>query len=75
MKSIAMRTGSATGFKFDRSIGSDVKTLSLSVEKRGLWRSTGQELREIQGCDDVDLAVSFNFSKAAARSRVGVEGN
>ena len=42
----------------DRTLGNDVKTLSLSVEKRGVWRSTGQELREVQGCDDVDLAVT-----------------
>ena len=32
----------------DRTLGNDVKTLSLSVEKRGVWRSSGQELREIQ---------------------------
>jgi uncharacterized protein len=42
----------------ERTIGNDVKTLSLSVENRGMWRSSGQELREIQGCDDVDLAVT-----------------
>ena len=42
----------------ERTIGSDVKTLSLNVENRGVWRSMGQELREIQGCDDVDLAVT-----------------
>src|SRR6201993_3319490 len=42
----------------DRTLGNDVKTLSLSVEKRGVWRSTGQELRDIQGCDDVDLALT-----------------
>jgi uncharacterized protein len=42
----------------ERTIGSDVKTLSLSVENRGVWRSSGQELREIQGCADVDLAVT-----------------
>jgi hypothetical protein len=35
-----------------------VKTLSLSVENRGVWHSLGQELREIHGCDDVDLAVT-----------------
>jgi hypothetical protein len=42
----------------ERTIGSDVKTLSLSVENRGVWLSTGQELRAIQDCDDVDLAVT-----------------
>jgi uncharacterized protein len=42
----------------ERTIGSDAKTLSLSVESRGVWRSTGQELREIRGCDDVDLALT-----------------
>jgi hypothetical protein len=28
----------------ERTIGNDVKTLSLSVENRGMWRSSGQEL-------------------------------
>jgi uncharacterized protein len=41
-----------------RTIGSDVKTISLSVERRGVWRSSGQELCEIRGCDDIDLAVT-----------------
>jgi hypothetical protein len=51
----------------DRTLGNDVKTLSLSVEKRGVWRSTGQELREIQGCDDVDLAVTPATNTLAIR--------
>ncbi|MGB2602476.1 MAG: putative glycolipid-binding domain-containing protein [Candidatus Sulfotelmatobacter sp.] len=42
----------------ERTLGDDVKTVSLSVESRGLWLSSGQELRSIQGCDDVDLAVT-----------------
>jgi hypothetical protein len=42
----------------ERTIGSDVKTLSLSVESRGAWRSSGQELPEVRGCLDVDLAVT-----------------
>jgi uncharacterized protein len=42
----------------ERTIGSDVKTLSLSVENRGVWRSLGQELRDIHGCNDVDLALT-----------------
>jgi len=33
----------------ERTIGKDVKNLSLSVESRGLWRSSGQELRGIYG--------------------------
>jgi len=41
-----------------RTIASDVKTLTLGVERRGVWRSSGQELREIRGCDDIDLAVT-----------------
>ena len=51
----------------ERTIGSDVKTLSLSVESRGVWRSSGQELREIQGCDDVDLAVTPATNTLAIR--------
>jgi len=27
----------------DRALGNNAKTLSLSLEKRGVWRSTGQE--------------------------------
>jgi hypothetical protein len=42
----------------ERTIGSDVKALSLSVESRGVWRSGRQELKEIHGCDDVDLALT-----------------
>jgi hypothetical protein len=42
----------------ERRIGSDVKDLSLSVESRGVWRSSGQELRDVRGCDDVDLALT-----------------
>jgi hypothetical protein len=53
--------------EIERTIGSDMKTLSLSVEKRGVWRSTGQELREIQGCDDVDLAVTPATNTLAIR--------
>ena len=42
----------------ERTIGGDTKTLSLSVESRGVWRSSGQELCHLQGCADVDLAVT-----------------
>ena len=42
----------------ERTIGNDVKALSLNVESRGVWRSSGRELREIHGCDDVDLAFT-----------------
>jgi uncharacterized protein len=44
--------------QIERTIGNDVKTLTLRVESRGVWRSLGQEVREIRGCDDVDLAVT-----------------
>ena len=44
-----------------------MKTLSLNVENRGVWRSSGQELREIQGCDDVDLAVTPATNTLAIR--------
>jgi len=42
----------------ERTIGNDVKSLSLTVESRGVWRSSNQELREIRGCNDVDLALT-----------------
>lgn len=42
----------------ERTIGSDVKRLSMTVESRGIWSSSGQELRDVHGCDDVDLALT-----------------
>lgn len=53
--------------QIDRTIGSDIKSLSLSVESRGVWRSSGQELRDVQGCDDVDLAVTPATNTLAIR--------
>jgi len=51
----------------ERTIGNDVKSLSLTVERRGVWRNSGQELREVQGCDDVDLAVTPATNTVAIR--------
>jgi len=42
----------------ERTIGSDVKTVSLIVESRGVWRSSGEELPDLHGCEDVDLALT-----------------
>jgi uncharacterized protein len=42
----------------ERTIGSDVKSLSMTVESRGVWRSSAEELRNIHGCHDVDLALT-----------------
>jgi hypothetical protein len=42
----------------ERTIGRDVKTLNLAVESRGVWRSSGRELRDLNGCEDVDLALT-----------------
>jgi uncharacterized protein len=42
----------------ERQIGSDAKSLSLSVESRGVRRRSGQELSGVRGCEDVDLAVT-----------------
>ena len=42
----------------ERTIGKDVKTPSLIVESRGIWHSSGRELRELHGCEDVDLALT-----------------
>jgi uncharacterized protein len=41
-----------------RSIGSDTKSLSLSVESRGVWRSSNKELPAVQDCADVDLSIT-----------------
>lgn len=40
------------------TIASEVKTLSLGVESRGIWRSSGQELPALRSCDDVDLSLT-----------------
>ena len=42
----------------ERTIGNDRKTLRLSVETRGMWRTSGRELPEVRGCHDVDLALT-----------------
>jgi hypothetical protein len=42
----------------ERTIGTDVKSLHISVESRGVWRNSAEELRDIHGCDEVDLAVT-----------------
>ncbi len=41
-----------------RTIENDVKKLTLNVESGGVWRSSGRELREAEGCVDVDLALT-----------------
>lgn len=51
----------------ERTIGSDVRTLSLNVESRGEWRSAGQELPAVRGCDDVDLALTPATNTIAIR--------
>ena len=42
----------------ERTIGNDRKALSLTVESRGIWHSSGQELCAVRGCHDVDLAIT-----------------
>jgi uncharacterized protein len=42
----------------ERTIGNNTKTLSLGADGSGVWQSLGQELPEIGGCLDVDLAVT-----------------
>jgi hypothetical protein len=51
----------------ERTIGADVKTLDLNVESRGVWRSAGQELPALSGCDDVDLALTPATNTLAIR--------
>jgi uncharacterized protein len=40
------------------TIGTDMKTLSLSADGAGVWHSLGQDLPEVGGCLDIDLAVT-----------------
>jgi hypothetical protein len=42
----------------ERTIGKDVKSLSLNVERRGVWRGSGQEMHGVNGCDDADLSIT-----------------
>ena len=42
----------------ERTMGNDTKALSLNVEQDGVWRSSGQDLPEVRGCLDVDLAIT-----------------
>jgi uncharacterized protein len=51
----------------ERTMGSDVKTLSLTVESRGTWRSGQQELPALAGCEDVDLALTPATNTLAIR--------
>lgn len=51
----------------ERTIGSDVKSLSLTVESRGAWRNSGLELPAVRGCDDVDLAFTPATNTIAIR--------
>lgn len=51
----------------ERTIGSDVKTLNLNVESRGTWRTEGQEIASLRGCDDIDLALTPATNTLAIR--------
>ena len=42
----------------EHTIAKDTTTLSLRVESRGIWRRSSQELPEVHGCHDVDLAAT-----------------
>ena len=44
--------------RVERTIGTDLRTLSLSVESKGVWRSEGREFHDLKGCEDVDLALT-----------------
>lgn len=51
----------------ERTTGNDVKALNLNVESRGRWLSSGQELAQVRGCDDVDLAFTPATNTLAIR--------
>ena len=40
------------------SMGSETKTMSLTVYAPGRWRSSGQDVPQFSGCSDVDLSVT-----------------
>jgi uncharacterized protein len=49
------------------TIAGDVKTLSLGVESRGIWRNSGLELPALRSCDDVDLSLTPATNTLAIR--------
>jgi uncharacterized protein len=51
----------------ERTIGSDVKTIDLNVESRGVWRRGRAELMGLRGCDDIDLALTPATNTLAIR--------
>jgi len=54
--------------QIDCTLGGNVKSLTLGVESRGIWRSSaGEELSMIRGCDDVDLALTPATNTLAIR--------
>jgi uncharacterized protein len=53
--------------QMERTMAGDVKSLSLTVETRGMWRSSGRELPVLAGCDDIDLAVTPATNTLAIR--------
>ncbi len=54
--------------QLQRTIGSDVKSLTLTVESRGTWRnSDGEELATLRGCDDIDLSITPATNTIAIR--------
>jgi hypothetical protein len=53
--------------QLDCTIAGEVKSLSLGVESRGMWRSSGQELPALRSCDDVDLALTPATNTLAIR--------
>lgn len=44
--------------ELQRTVGPDTRSLSLTVAARGTWRNSGRELLAVQGCEDVDLALT-----------------
>jgi uncharacterized protein len=42
----------------ERIVGNDIGKLSLLVETAGVWQSAGKTVAAVQGCIDVDLAIT-----------------
>jgi Putative glycolipid-binding len=54
--------------RVERTIGRDVKTLSLTVENNGAWACSGRELDNLKSCEDVDLENEKRLEEASQSS-------
>jgi hypothetical protein len=42
----------------ERTIAADVLSVDLDIASPGMWRTSGRQLHELVGCDDIDLSIT-----------------